>query len=92
MLQEQPDDTFLLYALAMEHRGGGDDNAALQELQRVLEMDKHYVAAYFQKGQILAARGDAEPAIDVLQRGILVAQQVGDDHARREMMDFLQSL
>jgi Flp pilus assembly protein TadD len=92
MLQDSPDDTFLLYALAMEQRSAGDDEAALSQLDRVLAVDSDYVAAYFQKGQILAGLDRAEPARQILQQGIAVAGRVGDDHAAAEMTEFLASI
>src|SRR5690606_34491510 len=60
MLQQSPDDAFLLYALAMEERSTGNDQAALSQLDRVLAVDSDYVAAYFQKGQILAGLDQPE--------------------------------
>ena len=92
MLQESPNDTFLLYALAMEERSGGDDVAALAGLDRVLSVDAGYVAAYFQKGQILTALERIEEARQSLQEGITVAQQAGDAHAATEMTEFLATL
>jgi Flp pilus assembly protein TadD len=92
MLQESPDDTFLLYALAMEQRSAGDDEAALSQLDRVLAVDSDYVAAYFQKGQILAGLDRPEQARQVLQQGITVAGQVGDAHAAGEMTEFLATI
>lgn len=92
MLQESPDDTFLLYALAMEQRSTGDDEAALSQLDRVLAVDSDYVAAYFQKGQILAGLDRPEPARQVLQQGVAVAVRVGDNHAAGEMSEFLATI
>jgi Flp pilus assembly protein TadD len=92
MLQDSPDDTFLLYALAMEQRSAGDDEAALTGLDRVLAVDSDYVAAYFQKGQILAGLDRLEQARQVLQQGITIARGVGDDHAAAEMTEFLASI
>lgn len=92
MLQENQDDTFLLYALAMEERSAGDDQAALAGLQRVLAVDSRYVAAYFQSGQILAGLGRNDDAVAILQQGITMANQVGDAHAAGEMNEFLASI
>ena len=92
MLQENPSDTFLLYALAMEDRSAGDEEAALAQLDRVLVADSHYVAAYFQKGQILAGLARSDEARRILQEGMAVARQVGDDHAAAEMSELLSTL
>ncbi len=92
MLAEQPDDAFLMYALAMEHRAAGNDPLALETLDRVLSHDADYVSAYFQQGQIHAALGQIPAAAAALRLGISVAERVGDAHAAREMMDFLEGL
>ena len=92
LLQESPEDPFLLYALAMEERSAGNEEAALAGLDQVLAVDSRYVAAYFQKGQILAGLEKPDDARKVLREGIAVAGQVGDVHAAGEMTEFLESL
>lgn len=92
MLQENPQDTFLLYALAMEDRSAGDDSAALVQLDRVLAADPQYVAAYFQKGQVLAGQSRFDEARQILQEGVAIARQAGDAHAAGEMAELLSTL
>jgi predicted Zn-dependent protease len=92
MLTSSPDDPFLHYGLAMEHRGAGERDAALGELRQVLELDPHYVAAYFHQGQMLAEGGDIAAAQQVLRSGIEVANRLGDRHAADEMRGLLDSL
>jgi predicted Zn-dependent protease len=92
MLTSSPDDPFLHYGLAMEHRGAGESAAALAELRKVLELDPHYVAAYFHQGQMLAEGGDVVAAKQVLRSGIDVALRVRDQHAADEMRGLLDSL
>jgi tetratricopeptide (TPR) repeat protein len=92
MLKADPDDTFLHYALAMQCASEGDVPAALQRLQQVIERDADYVAAYFQKGQLLAEQGDIEQARQIVTCGITVARKVGDTHAEAEMTGFLEML
>jgi hypothetical protein len=50
------------------------------------------VAAYFQKGQVLAGLARFEEARQILQEGMAVARQVGDDHAAAEMSELLSTL
>lgn len=92
MLQDSPDDAFLLYGLAMEHQSSEEWDDALATLDRVVTVDPDYVPAYFQKGQILARLERTEEARSSLQSGIAVARKVGDDHAVGEMTEFLQGL
>lgn len=92
MLKDDPEDAFLNYALAKELQTEGDHAGALDGYDRVIVRHPKYVAAYFQKGQLLAERGEMEAARDVLRRGIEVAQEVGDSHAAGEMTAFEESL
>lgn len=92
LLSDDPDDVFLRYALAMEDVAEGNTAAALAGLDDVLARDADYVAAYFQKGQLLAREGDLDPARECLRQGIDVARRVGDAHAESEMTGFLESL
>ena len=92
MLRDSPNDAFLQYALAMEDRSAGEDEAALAGLRRVLNADRSYVAAYFMQGQILAGLGRYDDARAILQDGIAVAKTTGDAHAAGEMTELLASL
>ena len=76
----------------MEDRSAGDEQAALAQLDRVLSEDSNYVAAYFQKGQVLAGLARPEEARQILQEGIAVARQIGDDHAAAEMSELWSTL
>jgi len=92
LVQTDPDDPFLHYALAKEHIAAGDGDAGLRGLQGVIERFPDYVVAYFQQGQLLAERQDIPSARTALDQGIRVAQRVGDRHAEAEMREFLASL
>lgn len=92
MLAEDPNDPFLHYALAMEEKSAGDSSAALARLTEIETRFPDLVAAYFQRGQILSAVGEAEAAQEVLHRGIAVARRVGDLHAAGEMQGLLDLL
>ena len=92
LLQSDPDDPFLHYALALDDFSQGDDAAGLERLSHLNSAYSNYVPAYFQRGQVLARLGEYETAKTVLQRGIQVASQQGDQHAAAEMNGLLESL
>lgn len=92
MLKQSPNDTFLLYGLAMEYLKEGETAEGIARLKHVADVNPNYPAAYFQLGQILSQEGEIEEAKDWLQRGIVVAQKVGDGHAAGEMEQFLMML
>ena len=92
LLKSDPDDVFLQYALAMEFVSAGDADEGLARLAQVNDQHPKYVAAFFQRGQVLADQGKTDEARDILTRGVEVARQAGDTHAEREMSDFLDTL
>jgi len=80
------------YGLAMEFRGLGELDKAVETFRKVHALDATYVAAYFMCGQVLAELGKNDEARAELQQGIAVARQTGDGHALGEMQGLLETL
>jgi Flp pilus assembly protein TadD len=92
LLQSEPDDIFLRYALAKACISEGDFESGLSGFNEVIDRQPEYVPAYFQAGQALAENGRTAEARDIVTRGIQVARRVSDRHAESEMTEFLDSL
>jgi Tfp pilus assembly protein PilF len=92
MLQKQPHDPFLLYALALEYKKIGQYHQALQYLGRVLQEDPGYCVAWLQSGQVHELAGNLEAARAAYRTGIEVATKKGDTHAADEMTEAIQAL
>jgi hypothetical protein len=92
MLADDPDDTFLHYALALELTKGPERTAGLQRLADMNTRFPDHVPAYFRRGQLLAEDGDVDAARSALKQGITAALRTGDDHAAAEMRELLESL
>ena len=60
MLEKSPQDTFLLYGIAMEHKKAGDAARAVEFFDRVIQLDPGYCYAYHQKGLAFESVGDTE--------------------------------
>ena len=65
---------------------------AIEHLQRAVEIDPHYSAAWKILGKAFALSGDEVKAINTYQRGIAVAEKQGDKQAAKEMQVFLKRL
>ncbi len=85
LLEREPNDTFLIYGLALEHKKLGDDARALELLDRVIALDPGYCYAYYQKGMTLESAGDTDAAKAAYRAGIDAAKQKGDAHAQGEL-------
>ena len=91
MLQQQPNDPFLVYAMAMEDKKT-DAAKALAGFNRTIELDPGYCYAYFQLGQTLESTGDVAGARSAYERGIAAAEKKGDAHARSEIAGAMEVL
>ncbi|MCE9555577.1 MAG: hypothetical protein K8T91_19690 [Planctomycetes bacterium] len=92
MLVDDPQDTFLRYALAMEFDKEGRHEDSLAGLAQLATGEPPYVPAFFQAAQQLTRLDRAEEARTMLREGIEVARVQGDSHAAGEMSEFLASL
>ncbi len=85
MLQENPNNTFARYGLAMEYAKGGDHHEAIAEFRNLLQHDEDYAAAYFHAGQVYEKLGQVEEARATYEKGIEVTTRKGDTHTRSEI-------
>jgi tetratricopeptide (TPR) repeat protein len=85
LLEQSPGDTFLLYAVAMEHKKSGSNDAALEYFDRVILHDWGYCYAYHQKGLLLETLGKTEEAKGAYRAGIAAAEKKQDHHAKEEI-------
>lgn len=92
MLQDDPQDTFLRYSLAMELDKEGEHDASLARLDELTKGDPPYVPAYFMAAQQLTRLARLNDARAYLRTGIDQARTQGDAHAAGEMSEYLASL
>lgn len=94
MLDEQPSDTFLLYAIGMEYAGMNNEVEAENYWRKVLELDKNHIAVHYQLAQLLInASADSASAvteaIQLLEKGFALAKQKGDNKTMNEFRSAL---
>ena len=73
-LKENPKDTFLRYALALEYVKDNEINLAITIFEELILNDPQYLATYFQFGQLLAELGQNIRAELVFKNGIEIAK------------------
>lgn len=79
-------------SLAQACLGRGDVAQALVHLERALELDGEYSAAWKAYGGALRQAGRDEQAAEAWRCGLAVARARGDRQAEREMRVFLRRL
>lgn len=84
-ISRSPADPFPRYGLAMEYKGSGRLAEAWTAFEELLQTFPEYVPAYLMAGGTLVALGRSGEAAAVYRKGIEVAGQRGDQHARKEL-------
>lgn len=92
LLDSGREDALLRYSLGSEWLAAAEPAEAVPHLQRAVELDPDYSAAWKLLGGALADTGDAEAAAAAYRRGIEVAEARGDKQAAREMQVFLRRI
>ena len=91
-LEQNPNDAFARYGLALEYSKLGQTDVALQHFNRLLEIHPDYTNGYFMAAQTLAKVERNDEARAMLQKGIESAQRTGNRHALNEMSAMLDEL
>lgn len=84
-LKQNPTDSFLKHALALEYIKLGDDAEAKKIFVEILDHDPGYVGSYYHLGKLLERNADPDGAIKVYKRGMDEAKKAGDNHAYGEL-------
>jgi Tfp pilus assembly protein PilF len=89
MLETEPNDSFLNYALALEYAKANNLNKAIQLIEEIIARDKNYLGAYYELGKYYELSGQPEMAIDIYKRGISVALEQKNRKAQLELNEAL---
>jgi len=85
MLEREPNDTFLLYGIALEHKKANRVADAVAFFDKVIQLDPGYCYAYHQKGLTHEQAGNIAAAKQAYRDGMAAARKKGDEHARQEI-------
>jgi tetratricopeptide (TPR) repeat protein len=91
MIELEPQDSFLQYALAMEYLGMSETQQAEKIFRQIINADEHHVASYYQIGKLLETTNEAE-AISFFEKGMEEAKVKGDQKTVNEFRTALDEL
>lgn len=91
-LEQDPNDSFTRYAVALEYMGLKEYRVAQRYLTELRELDPDYVATYYQLGQVNTALEEWDKAEEAYTAGIAVGKKAGDLHAVSELQAALDEL
>ncbi|MEZ4912270.1 MAG: hypothetical protein R2774_15585 [Saprospiraceae bacterium] len=92
LLHQDPNDTFVLFALAMEYKKADDLLMAEKIFLNLKSIDPEYIGLYFHFGKLYESLDDLERAKIVYQEGISMGKKIKDIHSVSELMSALQNM
>lgn len=85
LLKENPTDSFLQHALALEYIKADNDSDAKSIFEKLLSDNPHYVGSYYHLAKLLERMGQDDEAIKVYEKGMDIAKELGEQHAYSEL-------
>jgi tetratricopeptide (TPR) repeat protein len=85
MLEKSPKDSFLLFAIAKEYEGLGENKAALDFFLNLKKSQPDYVGLYYHLGKLYEKNDEIEKAFFTYKNGMEVAKAAGDQHSLSEL-------
>ena len=92
MLKENPKDSFLCHALALEYIKLGNDEEARKLFESILGNEPGYIGSYYHLAKLLERIGETDAAIKVYEQGMEEAKKAGDNHSLGELRSAFEEL
>jgi Tfp pilus assembly protein PilF len=91
-LRENPADSFLQHALALEYIKNGQDDDALKIFEEILDREPSYIGSYYHLAKLFERKGDNRSAIKWYEKGMDEAKKAGEMHAYNELKSAYEEL
>ncbi len=86
-LAENPKDSFLQFALALEYLKKGENDEGLKYFEALIENDADYVGTYYHLGKLYNKLGRKKDAENCYTKGLLIATKLNDQHSFAELQN-----
>lgn len=90
-IEENPEDPFGYYALALEWKGRGGALQAATFFSTVLTRFPDYLPVYYQAADFFAESGEIEKAKELYEKGITLAEATGQAKTLHELKSAFQN-
>jgi tetratricopeptide (TPR) repeat protein len=87
MLQSEPNDVFLNYALGMEYLALNEWSSAEFAFQKVIALNENHVPCFYQLGKLNEAQGLNEKALVYYNQGLSLARTQKNNKAINEFSE-----
>ncbi len=92
LLTADPNDPFVLYAMAQEHAKANNVALAVEFYDRCIAADGTYVYAYYHKAKALLGKDDRAGALSAAQAGLAKARAIAEAHAVGELLTLIDDI
>ena len=91
-LADNPNDSFLQHALALEYIKNGNIAEARFLFEDILNREPGYIGSYYHLGKLLENIGETGLAIEWYKKGMEQAKKAKDNHAYNELQAAYEDL
>jgi tetratricopeptide (TPR) repeat protein len=91
-LSENPADSFVQHALALEYIKLGNDEEGRKLFEAIIEREPGYVGTYYHLGKLLERNSDSDAAVKIYEKGMEEAKKAGENHAYGELRGAYEEL
>jgi len=91
-LSENPADSFIQHALALEYIKQGNDEDARKLFEEILKREPGYVGSYYHLAKLLERNNETEAALRWYEKGMEQAKKAGEDRAYGELRSAYEEL
>ncbi len=85
LLKQQPNDSFVLFALAKEYQKANELEKALFYFKELKDKQPEYTGLYYHLGKTLELADRPDDALKVYEEGIAICLKVGAHHDKGEL-------
>ncbi len=90
-LENDPNDPFLIYGVAMEYLSS-DSEKAMHYFNQLLSEHPEYLATYYHAGKLYEENGSFEKAVELYKKGIDLAAKQADQKTLMELREAINQL
>ncbi|POY37428.1 tetratricopeptide repeat protein [Solitalea longa] len=91
-LVNEPNDSFLKYAIATEYLKLNNNELALKYFTELVTTDENYVGTYYHLGKLYEKLDRKDDAEATYKKGLLIARKAGNMHAASELQQVLNAV
>ena len=87
LLEKEPTDSFLNYALALEYAKENNFAKAIEIIENIVQKDENYLASYHQLGQLYEQQHEPQKALAYYNKGVVIAQHQKNNKTLNELKE-----